>query len=86
MHARPHMAPFYQLRRGEFRQPMATTISCVTISLGGHVTFTLNVWLHFSKGKMENLLGIIFHDVFGYEKLFMLDDFNENFLDLVEVS
>ncbi len=27
-----------------------------------------------------------FHDVFGDENLFMLDEFSENFLDLVEVS
>ncbi len=27
-----------------------------------------------------------FHDVFGDENLFMLDEFNENFLDLVDAS
>ncbi len=42
--------------------------------------------MHFSKGKMETSLGTVFRDVFGDEKLFILDDFNENFLDLVEVS
>ncbi len=42
--------------------------------------------MHFSKGKMETSLGTVFHDVFGDENLFMLDEFNENFLDLVEVS
>ncbi len=42
--------------------------------------------MHFSNGKMETSLGTVFHDVFGNEKLFMPNDFNENFLDLVEVS
>ncbi len=42
--------------------------------------------MHFSKGKMETLLGTVFHDIFGDEKLFILDDFNEKFLDLVGVS
>ncbi len=42
--------------------------------------------MHFSKGKMETSLGTVFHDVVGDENLFMLDKFNENFLDLVEVS
>ncbi len=42
--------------------------------------------VHFSKGKMENSLGTVCDDVFGEENLFMLDDFNEKFLDLVEVS
>ncbi len=31
----------------------------------------------FSKGKMETSLGTVFHDVFGDEKLFILDDFND---------
>ncbi len=42
--------------------------------------------MHFSKGKMESSLGTVFHDLFGGENLFILDEFNENFLDLVEVS
>ncbi len=42
--------------------------------------------MHFSKGKMETSLGTVFHDAFGDENLFMLDEFNENFLHLVEVS
>ncbi len=42
--------------------------------------------MHFSKGKMETSFGTVFHDVVGDENLFMLDEFNENFLDLVEVS
>ncbi len=42
--------------------------------------------MHFSKGKIETLLGTVYHDVFGNENLLMLDDFNENFLDLVEVN
>ncbi len=42
--------------------------------------------MHFSKTKVETSLGTVFHDVFGDENIFMLDDFNENFLDLVEVS
>ncbi len=42
--------------------------------------------MHFSKIKVETSLGTVFHDAFGDENLFMLDDFNENFLDLVEVS
>ncbi len=41
--------------------------------------------MHFSKGKMETSLGTVFHDVFGEENAFF-NDFNENFLDLVEVS
>ncbi len=32
---------------------------------------------------METSLGTVFHDVFGDEKLFIFDDFNEKFLDLV---
>ncbi len=35
---------------------------------------------------METSLGTVFHDVFVNEKLFMLDVFNEKFLDIVEVS
>ncbi len=42
--------------------------------------------MHFSKIKVETSLGTVLHDVFGDENLFMLDDFNENFLDFVEVS
>ncbi len=42
--------------------------------------------MHFSKGKMETSLGTVFHDVFGDENLFMLENFYENFLNLVEVS
>ncbi len=42
--------------------------------------------MHFSKGKMEISFFTVFHDVFGDEKLFILDDFNEKFLDLVAVS
>ncbi len=42
--------------------------------------------MHFSKGKMETSLYFRFQDVFGDENLFMLDEFNENFLDLVDVS
>ncbi len=42
--------------------------------------------MHFSNGKMETSLGTVFHDIFGDENLFMLDDVNENVLDLVEVS
>ncbi len=42
--------------------------------------------MHFSKTNVEASLGTVFHDVFGDENLFMLDEFNENFLDLVEVS
>ncbi len=42
--------------------------------------------MHFSKGKVETSLGTVFHGVFGDENLFMLDDFNENFQHLVEVS
>ncbi len=41
--------------------------------------------MHFSEGKMETLLGTVFHDVSIYDNLFVLDEFNENFLDLVEV-
>ncbi len=41
--------------------------------------------MHYSKGKMEILLGAVFRDVFGDENLFMLADFNEKILDLVEV-
>ncbi len=33
--------------------------------------------MHFSKGNMETSLGTVFCDVFGDEKQFMLDDFNE---------
>ncbi len=42
--------------------------------------------MHFSKTKVEISLGTVFDYVFGDKNLFMLDDFNENFLDLVEVS
>ncbi len=42
--------------------------------------------MHFSKGKIETSLGTVYHDAFGDENLLMLDDFIENFLDLVEVS
>ncbi len=42
--------------------------------------------MHFSKGKKEISMGTVFHDVFGDEKLFMLDNCNEKILDLVEVS
>ncbi len=42
--------------------------------------------MHFSKEKIDTSLVTVFHDVFGDENLFMLDNFNENFLDLVEVS
>ncbi len=42
--------------------------------------------MHFAKRKMETSLGTVFHDVFGDENLYVLDDFNEKFLDLVEVS
>ncbi len=42
--------------------------------------------MHFSKGKIETSLGTVFQDVFGDENLFMLEEFNENFLDLVAVS
>ncbi len=42
--------------------------------------------MHFSNGKMETSLVTVFHGVFGDENLFMLDEFSENFLDLVEVS
>ncbi len=42
--------------------------------------------MHFSKGKMETSLDTVFHDVFGDEKLFMPDNFNEKFLGSVEVS
>ncbi len=35
---------------------------------------------------METSLGTVFHDVFGDEKLFMLDVFKEKFLGIVEVS
>ncbi len=42
--------------------------------------------MHFSKGKFETSLGTVFHDIFGDENLFMLDEFNENVLNLVEVS
>ncbi len=42
--------------------------------------------MHFSKGKIETSLGTVFHDIFGDENLFMSDEFNENVLDLVEVS
>ncbi len=42
--------------------------------------------MHFSKGKMETSLGTVFDDVFRDENLLMLDDFKENFLELVEVS
>ncbi len=41
--------------------------------------------MHFSKGKMQSSLGTVFHDVFGDENLFTLDDFNEKFVDLAEV-
>ncbi len=40
----------------------------------------------FFERKMGTSLGTVFHDVVGDENLFMLDEFNENFLDLVEVS
>ncbi len=42
--------------------------------------------MHCSKGKMETSLDTAFLDVFGVEKLFLHDDFNEKLLDLVEVS
>ncbi len=42
--------------------------------------------MHFSNGKIETSLGTVVLDVFGDENLFILDEFNENFLDLVEVS
>ncbi len=42
--------------------------------------------MHFSKAKIETSLGTAYHDVFGDENLFMLEDFNDNFLGLVEVS
>ncbi len=42
--------------------------------------------MHFSKGNMETSLGTVFCDVFGDEKQFMLDDFNEKILDLVDIS
>ncbi len=41
--------------------------------------------MHFSNGKMETSLGTVFHEVFGDENLFMLADFNDKILDLVEV-
>ncbi len=41
--------------------------------------------MHYSKEKMEISLSTVFRDVFGDENLFMLDDFNEKILDLVEV-
>ncbi len=41
--------------------------------------------MHFSKGKLETSLGTGFRDVFGDENLFMLADFKEKILNLVEV-
>ncbi len=42
--------------------------------------------MHFSKGKIETSLDTVYHGVFGDTNLLMLDDFNENFMDLVEFS
>ncbi len=83
-HARPHMMPLTQLRRREFPQPMGATISRVFARRACHIY--LEHLSSFLKEKMEISMGTVFHDVFGDGKLFMLDNFNEKFLDFVEVS
>ncbi len=42
--------------------------------------------MHISNGRIKTSLGTVYHDVFEDENLFMLGDFNDNFLDIVEVS
>ncbi len=76
-HERPHMTPSNQLRKREFRQPMGATLSSVFARE--------SACLNYLKGKMEISLSTMFHDVSGDENLFMLADFNEQILDLVEV-
>ncbi len=40
--------------------------------------------MHYLKGKMEISLSTGFRDAFGDKNLFMLADFNEKILDLLE--
>ncbi len=42
--------------------------------------------MHFSKEKMETSLGTVFYDVFRDENLLIFDDYDDKFLDFVEVS